>query len=76
MDQRLPQGQHDRVFCRGVLSMTARAYIRVTMAEDGKTPQRELMLDGQKVADLSYFEVLEFAMQAVSSLRFEVTGKR
>ncbi|MEQ8931256.1 MAG: hypothetical protein RLQ25_03085 [Alphaproteobacteria bacterium] len=56
--------------------MTARAYIRVTMAEDGKTPQRELMLDGQKVADLSYFEVLEFAMQAVSSLRFEVTGKR
>lgn len=51
--------------------MTQRLCIRVTMGKDGKQPQRELMLDGYKIADLSYVETLEFIMQATSSLRFE-----
>ncbi len=48
-----------------------RVYVRVCMGEDGKTPERELVVNGLKVADLSYVEALEFAMQIVSSLRFE-----
>lgn len=51
--------------------MTQRLAIRVTMGKDGKQPLRELMLDGFKIADLSYVEVIEFVMQATSSLRFE-----
>ncbi len=45
------------------------------MGEDGKTPERELVVNGLKVADLSYVEALEFAMQIVSSLRFEPGSK-
>lgn len=41
------------------------------MDSDGKTPKRELMLDGYKIADLSFVDVIEFVMQATSSLRFE-----
>ena len=41
------------------------------MDADGKTPVRELMVDGLKVAELSYIDALTFAMQIVSSLRFE-----
>jgi hypothetical protein len=48
-----------------------KAYIRVSMGPDGKTPQRELMCDGLKVCDISYVEVIELVMQASSSLRFE-----
>jgi hypothetical protein len=51
--------------------MTQRLAIRVTMGSDGKQPKRELMLDGYKIADLSYVETIEFVMQATSSLRFE-----
>ena len=51
--------------------MTQRLSIRVTLEKDGKTPKRELMLDGYKIADLSFAEVIEFVMQATSSLRFE-----
>lgn len=51
--------------------MTQRLCIRVTMGKDGKSPQRELMLDGYKLADLSYIDTLEFVLQATSSLRFE-----
>jgi hypothetical protein len=51
--------------------MTQKLAIRVTMGSDGKQPQRELMLDGFKIADLSYVETIEFVMQATSSLRFE-----
>jgi len=50
--------------------MTDKAYIRVTMAEDGKTPIRELMVDGYKVCELSFVEVLQLIMQASSSLRW------
>ena len=46
--------------------------IRVTLAKDGKTPVRELMFDGMKVGDISYIELVEFIMQATSSLRYEV----
>lgn len=46
--------------------------IRVTVGPDGKIIQRELMVDGMKVCELSYVEVLEFAMQAVSSLRYDL----
>ena len=49
--------------------MTQKVAIRVTVS-DGKIVNRELMVDGMKVCDLSYLDVLEFAMQAVSSLRW------
>ena len=51
--------------------MSQRLKVRVTVNNDGKTVNRELMLDEMKVADLSYVELLEFAMQAISSLRWE-----
>lgn len=49
----------------------AKMAIRVTLAEDGKTPVRSLWFDGVKIGDVSYVEVLEAAMQLVSTLRFE-----
>jgi len=52
--------------------MTQRLAIRVSLAKDGKTPVRELMVDGLKVSDISYVELIEFIMQATSSLRYEV----
>lgn len=51
--------------------MSHRLAIRVTTGKDGKPPERELMLDGYKVTDLSYVDLIEFIMQATSSLRFE-----
>jgi hypothetical protein len=48
-----------------------RCYVRVSLLEDGKTPKRELMIDGVKAAELSYIDTLELAMQATSSLRYE-----
>lgn len=51
--------------------MSSRIAIRVTLAEDGKTPVRSLYFDGVKIGDVSYVEVLEAAMQFVSTLRFE-----
>lgn len=56
--------------------MTDRAHIRVTLTEDGRTPQRELFVDGHKVADLSFVDVISLVMQATSSLRFETEKKR
>lgn len=52
--------------------MSQRMAIRVTLGQDGKTPVRELMYDGLKVGDISYVELIEFIMQATSSLRFEI----
>lgn len=49
----------------------ARLRVRVTMGEDGRTARRELILDGVKIADLSYVDTLEFILQATSSLRWE-----
>lgn len=51
--------------------MTAKLAIRVTLEKDGKTPKRELLVDGLKICEVSYVEVLEAAMQFVSSLRYE-----
>jgi hypothetical protein len=52
--------------------MTQKIAIRVSLSKDGKTPVRELMFDGMKVGDVSYVELIEFIMQATSSLRYEV----
>ena len=52
--------------------MTQKIAIRVTLEKDGKTPKRELLYDGFKVGDVSYVELVDFIMQATSSLRFEV----
>jgi hypothetical protein len=49
-----------------------RMAIRVTLEPDGKTPRRELLVDGLKICDVSYVELIDFVMQAASSLRFEV----
>ena len=51
--------------------MSDKAYIRVTVGEDGKTVTRELIYGGHKVGELSYVEVLELVMQATSSLRYD-----
>lgn len=50
-----------------------KAYVRVTM--DGNTPKRELVCDGLKAGDLTFFEALELALNIVSGLRFEVGGE-
>ncbi|MBZ9873059.1 hypothetical protein LB542_19620 [Mesorhizobium sp. BR1-1-9] len=52
--------------------MTQKLCIRVTLEKDGKTPKRELLYDGLKVGDISYVELVDFIMQATSSLRFEI----
>lgn len=52
--------------------MPPKMAIKVTLAEDGRTPVRQLFFDGVKIGDVSYVEVLEAAMQFVSTLRFEV----
>jgi hypothetical protein len=52
--------------------MTQKMAIRVTLGQDGRTPVRELMFNGHKVGDISYVELVDFIMQATSSLRFEV----
>lgn len=52
--------------------MTQKLYVRVSLAEDGRTPVREIIFDGHKVGDVSYVDLIEFIMQATSSLRFEV----
>jgi hypothetical protein len=52
--------------------MTQKVCIRVSLAKDGKTPVRELMYDGLKVGEISYVELIDFIMQATSSLRYEV----
>jgi hypothetical protein len=52
--------------------MTQKMAIRVTLGPDGKTPVRELMFNGHKIGEISYVELIEFLMQAASSLRYEV----
>ena len=49
--------------------MNQRVHIRVT--KDGSKTNFELMVDGLKVADLNYIDILEAAMQFVSSLRWD-----
>ena len=52
--------------------MTQKMCIRVSLGPDGKTPVRELLFNGHKVGDVGYVDLIEFIMQATSSLRFEV----
>lgn len=48
----------------------SKAHIRVTMA-DGKVARRELVVDGQTICELSWVEVMELAMNAISTLRWD-----
>ena len=47
-------------------------YIRVSKDEDNVV-RREVMRNGEKLADVSFTEVVEMIMQFTSSLRFEGT---
>jgi hypothetical protein len=48
--------------------------IRIRVSTDGKFPQWELMVNGMKVCDLTYSELLEHCLQATSSLRWILPG--
>jgi hypothetical protein len=50
--------------------------IRVSLGNDGKTPSWELLIDGMKICDLTYTELLEHCLQATSSLRWVTEQKR
>jgi hypothetical protein len=45
--------------------------IEIGVQLDGKNPIWSLYVNGQKVDELSYLEVLEFALNATSALRWE-----
>jgi hypothetical protein len=45
--------------------------LRVRVTLDGNFPKFELMVDGLKICELSYSEIIDFIMQATSSLRWE-----
>ncbi len=49
--------------------MSGKVKVRVTL--EVNEPKWELMVDGYKVCDLSYVDVIEMAMQATSSLRWQ-----
>ena len=51
--------------------MTQRVYLRVVMGGDGKTPNRELIVDGKHVADITVFDTIEALTQFASSIRWE-----
>lgn len=51
--------------------MSAKLHIRVSLAEDGKTPVRELMFDGRKIGEVSYIDLIEFIAQSVGTFRWE-----
>lgn len=46
-------------------------YIRVSKDDKGQV-KREVIHNGEKIAELSYVETLEIAMQFTSSLRYDV----
>lgn len=48
--------------------MSERVHVRVT--KDGAKTNYELMVDGQKVAEIDWIDVLSAAMQFVSTLRW------
>lgn len=50
--------------------MTDKIRIRTSLGDDSRTPQWELLVNGLKVCDLSYTELLEHCLQATSSLRW------
>lgn len=49
--------------------MTDRITVRLTFIEGQKDPLRELMVDGKKVADISFGDALDGAVNMTSSLR-------
>lgn len=58
-------------------AMNARAYVRVTMAADGRTAVYELMANGLKVLEWdSPTEYVDFLTQATSAFRFAVPHVR
>jgi hypothetical protein len=44
--------------------------IQIRVTTEGKEAKRELLCDGVKVCDVSFIELVEFIMQASSSLRW------
>jgi len=58
------------------MSRPSPIYIRVTVAEDGKTMKREVMHDGYLVCEISPTEIIEAVMQFSSSLRYDVPKTR
>lgn len=57
------------------MSAKTDVYVRVTMRDDGQTPKYELMLNGAKICDMTYHEIVDMVMQAASSLRWQVPIK-
>jgi len=52
--------------------MTRPLRICVTLAADGKTLKREIMRGEEVICEVSPVELIEFVMQATSSLRYDV----
>jgi hypothetical protein len=52
--------------------VTPKIAIRVTLEPDGKTPKRTLVFDGAEIGEVSYIDLIEFLIQAPSTLRWEV----
>jgi hypothetical protein len=48
-----------------------RAHIKVTFAEDGKTPVRVLVFDGVEIGRMDLIDVIELLIQAPSTIRWE-----
>lgn len=56
--------------------MTDKIRIRTSLGDDGKSPTWELLVNGLKVCDLTYTELLEHCLQATSSLRWITERQR
>lgn len=56
--------------------MRAGLRIRVSVADDGKAFKRELVYGDETVCVLTPTEIIEFIMQATSSLRYDVPKSR
>lgn len=52
------------------MAVAERPHVRVTLNEN-KTIKRELMIGDCKVCDLTKAEIIDFIMQATSSLRYD-----
>lgn len=48
-----------------------RIYVRVTKDDKGNI-RREVMHNGEKIADVSFVEALEISMQFASTLRYDM----
>ena len=53
--------------------MPQKMHIRVTLAEDGKTPIRTVIFDDREIGDISLIDLIEFLIQAPSTIRWEQT---